>query len=78
VQRPDLVAFARIVDLIEPGPAKSAWVPGMTRKRRALNISSDLGLGHVYRDLAIARETRALNADLAAREYHNPHLKTSH
>ena len=36
----------------------------MARKRRALFVSSAIGLGHVQRDLAIAREMRALQPDL--------------
>ena len=61
----DPVAFARIVrDFVGPGPSRSTWVRGMARKRRALFISSAIGLGHVQRDLAIAREMRALHGDL--------------
>ena len=61
----DPVAFARTVrDFVGPGPARSTWVRGMARKRRALFISSAIGLGHVQRDLAIAREMRALHGDL--------------
>ena len=37
----------------------------MKRGRRALFISSPIGLGHVQRDLAIARELRKLQPDLA-------------
>jgi predicted glycosyltransferase len=37
----------------------------MARKRKALFISSPIGLGHVQRDLAIARELRKLHPDLA-------------
>ena len=36
----------------------------MSRKRRALFISSPIGLGHVQRDLAIARELRKLQPEL--------------
>ena len=61
----DPVAFARAVhDFVGPGPARATWVRGMARKRRALFISSAIGLGHVQRDLAIAREMRALHGDL--------------
>ena len=50
----DPVAFARIVrDFVAPA-AGPTWVRGMARKRRALFISSAIGLGHVQRDLAIA------------------------
>jgi len=61
----DPVAFSRAVrDFIGPEPARSTWVRGMARPRRALFISSAIGLGHVQRDLAIAREMRALQPDL--------------
>lgn len=61
----DPVAFARAVrDFVGLGPARSTWVRGMARKRRALFVSSAIGLGHVQRDLAIAREMRALQPDL--------------
>jgi predicted glycosyltransferase len=36
----------------------------MTRPRRALFVSSPIGLGHALRDVAIARELRALRPDL--------------
>ena len=61
----DPVAFCRAVrDFVGPGPARSTWVRGMARKRRALFVSSAIGLGHVQRDLAIAREMRLLQPDL--------------
>ena len=65
LQARDPVAFSRVVrDFVGPGPARSTWVRGMARKRRALFISSAIGLGHVQRDLAIAREMRLLQPDL--------------
>ena len=62
----DPVAFSLALrDFVDPGPpTQSTWVRGMARKRRALFISSAIGLGHVQRDLAIARELRALQPDL--------------
>lgn len=64
-QARDPVLFSRTVrDFVGPGPARSTWVRGMARKRRALFISSAIGLGHVQRDLAIAREMRTLQPDL--------------
>ena len=43
----------------EPRPLRRTWVPARSRKPlRALFISSPIGLGHVQRDLAIARELR--------------------
>jgi pimeloyl-ACP methyl ester carboxylesterase/predicted glycosyltransferase len=61
----DPVVFARMVrDFAgEPQPQRT-WVRGMARKRKALFISSAIGLGHVQRDLAIVREMRALQPDL--------------
>ena len=64
-QARDPAAFCRAVrDFIGPGPARSTWVRAMARKRKALFISSAIGLGHVQRDLAIAREMRKLQPDL--------------
>jgi pimeloyl-ACP methyl ester carboxylesterase/predicted glycosyltransferase len=61
----DPVAFCNAVrDFVDPGPARSTWVRAMARKRRALFISSAIGLGHVQRDLAIAREMRKLQPEL--------------
>ena len=61
----DPAAFSRAVrDFAGPGPSRATWVRSMARKRRALFISSAIGLGHVQRDLAIAREMRALQPDL--------------
>ena len=65
LQARDPVAFCRAVrDFVGVTPAPSTWVRSMARKRRALFISSAIGLGHVQRDLAIAREMRALQPDL--------------
>jgi predicted glycosyltransferase len=46
-----------------PVPA-SRWVRAAARPRRALYISSPIGLGHARRDLAIANELRTLHPDL--------------
>lgn len=40
------------------------WVRARQRPRRALFLSSPIGLGHARRDLAIARELRTLHPDL--------------
>ena len=40
------------------------WVRGRSRRRRALFVSSPIGLGHTQRDLAIARALRELRPDL--------------
>ena len=61
----DPVAFGRAVhDFVGVRPPRSTWVRAMARKRRALFVSSAIGLGHVQRDLAIAREMRKLDPDL--------------
>jgi pimeloyl-ACP methyl ester carboxylesterase/predicted glycosyltransferase len=61
----DPVAFSRAVrDFAGPGPSRATWTRGMARKRRALFISSAIGMGHVQRDLSIAREMRLLQPDL--------------
>jgi len=40
------------------------WRRALTRQRRALYVSSPIGLGHAWRDVAIARELRKLHPDL--------------
>jgi predicted glycosyltransferase len=61
----DPVVFNRSVrDFVAGAPPTSTWVRAMSRKRKALFISSPIGLGHVQRDLAIARELRKLEPDL--------------
>ncbi|MFL5250511.1 MAG: alpha/beta fold hydrolase, partial [Myxococcales bacterium] len=40
------------------------WTRGRSRRRRALYISSPIGLGHAQRDVGIARELRKLHPDL--------------
>src|SRR5207249_10017373 len=40
------------------------WGRGRRRPKRALYISSPIGLGHARRDVAIADELRKLHADL--------------
>jgi pimeloyl-ACP methyl ester carboxylesterase/predicted glycosyltransferase len=62
----DPVAFNNAVrDFVLGVPRTRTWVRGMSRRRKALFISSPIGLGHVQRDLAIARELRKLEPDLA-------------
>jgi pimeloyl-ACP methyl ester carboxylesterase/UDP:flavonoid glycosyltransferase YjiC (YdhE family) len=45
-------------------PVRAVWVRPRDRRRRALWISSPIGLGHVLRDLAIARAVRERAPDL--------------
>src|SRR5204863_7220021 len=42
----------------------AAWTRARARGRRALYVSSPIGLGHAQRDVAIARELRSLVPDL--------------
>jgi len=42
----------------------TTWTRGRSRAKRALYISSPIGLGHAQRDVAIARELRQLHPDL--------------
>ncbi len=52
-------------DFIDPrGAPTSAWTRAKARPRRALYVSSPIGLGHAQRDVAIARELRKLHPDL--------------
>ena len=50
-------------DFIRP-PRLRVWTRGRSRRKRALFISSPIGLGHARRDVAIAQELRALHPDL--------------
>jgi pimeloyl-ACP methyl ester carboxylesterase/predicted glycosyltransferase len=47
-----------------PAPARRTWRRAMARPKRALFISSPIGLGHALRDVAIASELRALHPDV--------------
>jgi len=52
-------------DFIQPRPTPtSAWTRARARPRRALYISSPIGLGHARRDVAIADAVRELHPDL--------------
>ena len=51
-------------DFAGPPPAPRRWVRGKARPKRALYISSPIGLGHAQRDVAVADELRALHPDL--------------
>jgi predicted glycosyltransferase len=54
-----------IRDFLAPaGPRRAAWPRAAARARRALFISSPIGLGHALRDVAVAGELRALRPDL--------------
>jgi hypothetical protein len=47
-----------------PAGAPPRWVRARTRRKRALYISSPIGLGHAQRDVAIADELRQLRPGL--------------
>ena len=52
-------------DFIKPSPAPTVtWRRARNRRKRALYISSPIGLGHAQRDVAIADELRRLRPDL--------------
>src|SRR5215218_6837315 len=51
-------------DFVKPAPPPRRWVRGRSRRKRALYISSPIGLGHAQRDVAIADELRKLHPDL--------------
>jgi predicted glycosyltransferase len=44
--------------------APTTWTRALARRRRALYISSPIGLGHAQRDVAIADELRRIHPDL--------------
>jgi len=50
-------------DFVAPPPPRR-WVRGKSRRKRALYVSSPIGLGHAQRDVAIADELRMLHPDL--------------
>jgi pimeloyl-ACP methyl ester carboxylesterase len=51
-------------DFIAPPAPARQWTRGKSRRKRALYISSPIGLGHAQRDVAIADELRKLHPDL--------------
>ena len=53
-----------IREFVGPTPPTLRWTRGKARRKRALYISSPIGLGHAQRDVAIAQELRRLHPDL--------------
>ena len=51
-------------DFVKPARPARRWVRGKSRRKRALYVSSPIGLGHAQRDAAIADELRKLHPDL--------------
>jgi predicted glycosyltransferase len=52
------------VGAVDPHPSSTRWVRAARRPKRALYLSSPIGLGHARRDLAIATELRDRHPDL--------------
>jgi pimeloyl-ACP methyl ester carboxylesterase len=50
--------------LHRPAPFERTWTRARNRPKRALYVSSPIGLGHARRDIAIASELRKLHPDL--------------
>jgi UDP:flavonoid glycosyltransferase YjiC (YdhE family) len=69
-----IAEFARRFD--PPAPRRRTWVYGGGRPRRALLVSSPIGLGHAWRDVAIARELRRRVPDLEVQWLAQPPLTT--
>jgi len=63
VRHPVAVNLA-IRELADPSFFRDPTVHRSSGRRRALYVSSPIGLGHARRDVAIARELRALHPDL--------------
>jgi len=51
-------------EFVAPPPRAPRWIRGKSRRKRALYVSSPIGLGHAQRDAAIADELRKLHPDL--------------
>ena len=56
--------IGEFVDRIRPVPSRRTWVRASRRPKRALYISSPIGLGHALRDASIADELRVIHPDL--------------
>lgn len=54
----------RFTDRVRPPRERRTWVRALRRPKRALYLSSPIGLGHTRRDIAIADELRLLHPDL--------------
>ena len=51
-------------DLVGARPAERTWTRGRSRRKRALYVSSPIGLGHARRDVAIAEALREAVPDI--------------
>jgi predicted glycosyltransferase len=67
VDSESLVPEQQISELgdLPPEPRVRKWTRSTNRQRRALFVSSPIGLGHAQRDVAIAKELRKLVPDIA-------------
>ncbi len=68
-QNRDPVPINRLVrqfvdSAVPPSPRSWTWTRALRRPKRALYVSSPIGLGHAQRDIAIAEELRKLHPDL--------------
>jgi len=52
------------IDSVAPRARRPTWTRAFRRPKRALYLSSPIGLGHARRDVAIAQNLRALHPDL--------------
>ena len=60
-----LVEFVeRVTPPADRAARRTTWTRALSRPKRVLYLSSPIGLGHARRDLAIARELRALHDDV--------------
>jgi pimeloyl-ACP methyl ester carboxylesterase/predicted glycosyltransferase len=62
--RDPVITNLLIRDFAAPPRPPRRWPRARSRRRRALYISSPIGLGHAQRDVAIADELRTLHPDL--------------
>jgi pimeloyl-ACP methyl ester carboxylesterase len=60
----DPVRVNEVIRAFVAPPTPQRWTRGRSRPKRALYISSPIGLGHAQRDAAIAEELRKLHPDL--------------
>jgi pimeloyl-ACP methyl ester carboxylesterase len=58
------LSIREFVESLPPEPKARLWTRAVSRRKRALYISSPIGLGHARRDVAIAKELRKLHPDL--------------
>ncbi len=57
--------IARFAERFRPAPqGRRTWARWSNRPRRALFLSSPIGLGHAMRDVAVARQLRELHPDV--------------